>query len=174
MSETKQYMRAIIWFPGMDRCIEDLVSTCLPCLASTEVKHRDPLTPSTPPPTPWSKLAGDHWGPTPDGKYLLLLIDELTRFPEVAVVNSTSADANIEALDSIFTRHGYPDSIKTDNSPPFNGTGSHLLKQYFLWAGIDHNPTTSADDPEANGLAEAAMKHCKKVWHTAVVEGRNP
>ena len=174
MTKTKQYLRSRMWFPGMDEKVEDLVATCLPCLAATEVKHRDPLIPSTPPQNPWSKLDVDHWGPTADGKYLLVVIDELTRYPEVAVVGSTSADANIEAFDNIFTHHGYPDSLKTDGGPPFNGNDSHLLKQYFKWAGIRHHTTTSADDPEANGLAESVMKHCKKIWHTSIVEHKNP
>ena len=173
-SETKQFLRAKVWFPGMDDKVNQLVSTCLPCLAATETKHRDPLIPTEPPATPWTNLAADHWGPTPDGKHLLLVIDELTRYPELEVVSGTSVDANIEAFDTMFCRHGYPETLKTDGGPPFNGTDSHLLKQYFRWAGIKHHPTISADDPEANGLAEAAMKHCKKIWHTAIVEKKNP
>ena len=62
----------------------------------------------------------------------------------------------------------------TDNGPPFNGKDSHALQQYFRWAGIKHDPTISSDDPEANGLAESVMKHCKKIWHTAIVERKNP
>ena len=108
MTDTKKYLRSRLWFPGMDRKVEDLVATCLPCSAATEVKHRDPLTPTTPPSTPWSRVAADHWGPTSDGKYLLVIVDELTRYPEMVAVSSTSADANIEAFDNIFTQHGYP------------------------------------------------------------------
>ena len=174
MTETKQYLRSKVWFPGMDEKVNELVSTCLPCLAATETKHRDPLVPTEPPATPWTNLATDHWGPTPDGKHLLLVIDELTRYPELEVVSGTSADANIEAFDTMFCRHGYPETLKSDGGPPFNGEDSHLLKQYFRWAGIKHNITTSADDPEANGLAESAMKHCKKIWHTSLVEKKNP
>ena len=88
-----------------------LVSTCLPCLASTETKHRDPLVPNEPPATPWTNLAADHWRPTPDGKHLLLVIDELTRYPELEVVSGTSADANIEAFDTMFCQHGYPETL---------------------------------------------------------------
>jgi len=62
----------------------------------------------------------------------------------------------------------------TDNRPPFNGTDSHDLKQYFKWAGIKHKPILSAEDPVANGLAESFMKHCQKVWHTSYVGGKNP
>ena len=174
MSETKKNLRTKVWFPGMDERVNELVATCLPCLASTNVKHRDPLTPTKPPSEPWSSLGADHWGPTPDGKHILVVIDELTRYPEVAVVSSTSADANIEAFDNIFCRHGYPDKLKTDGGPPFNGKESHLLKEYFRWAGIKHSPTKSAEDPEANGLAESVMKHLKKIWHTSLVEKKNP
>ena len=34
MTETKQFLRTKMWFPGMDECVNNLVSTCLPCLAS--------------------------------------------------------------------------------------------------------------------------------------------
>ena len=170
----KQHLRARLWFPGMDEQIEEFAATCLPCQASTVTPHRDPLIPSSPPDYPWQKLGTDHWGPTADGKYLLVVIDKLSRYPEVAVVNSTSADDNIEAFHNIFTRHGYCESLISDGGPLFNGTGTHKLQQYFKWAGIRHHPTNSAEDPEANGLAESFMKHCRKIWHTAVVEGKNP
>ena len=122
----------------------------------------------------WKDIARDHWGPTPDGKYLLVIVDKLSRYPEVAVVNGTGAEANIEVFDTIFSHHGYPETLVTDNGPPFNGNEYHLLQKYFKWAGIAHIPTESANDPEANGLAEAFMKHCAKIYHTATIEGLNP
>ena len=32
----------------------------------------------------------------------------------------------------------------------------------------------SAEDPEANGLAESLMKHPGKIWHTAYIEKKDP
>ena len=90
----------------MDTRVETIVQHCLACPAATKTKHRDPLIPSKSPREPWANLAADHWGPTEDGKYVLLVIDELTRYPEAIVVNITRADANIEAFDNIFSRHG--------------------------------------------------------------------
>ena len=170
----KRYMRSQLWFPSMDKAIEEVVKGCIACQAATKTKHRDPNIPSAPPDELWQKLSADHWGPTSDGFYLLVVIDELSRYPEVAVVRSTGAEENIEAFDQIFSRHGYCESLKTDNGPPFNGKENHLLQQYFKWAGIIHQPTYSAEDPEANGLAEAFMKMCRKLWHTALVEKNNP
>ena len=88
---------------------------------------------------------------TPDGKYLIVLIDMLSKYPEVEVVNSTNADTNVKVLDDIFSRHGFPQSLRTDNGPPWNGNKSHLMQKYLKWCGIKHEPTISAYDPEANG-----------------------
>ena len=170
----KRFVRAHVWFPGLDKAVGEIVSGCLPCQAATETKHRDPLIPTKPPVQPWQNLAADHWGPTGDGMHILVVIDETTKYPEVAVVKGTSAEANIEAFDNIFARHGFCSILKTDGGPPFNGNENHLLQKYFKWAGIVHQKTHSAEDPEANGLAEAFMKHLKKIWHTALMEGNNP
>jgi hypothetical protein len=69
---------------------------------------------------------------------------------------------------------GYPENMITDNGPPWNGTEAHAMQQYLKWAGIKHDPTWSADDPEANGLAERLMQLVGKSWETAVVEGKDP
>ena len=173
MCSMKQFAREHMWYPGLDRDIEECVETCLPCQAATTTTHRDPLVPTEPPKNVWEDLAADHWGPTPLSTYMLVIIDKLSRYPEVIEVKSTSAQANIAAFDSVFSRHGFCKTLTTDNGPPFNGKDTHELQQYFQWAGITHNPTISADDPEANGLAEAFMKIVKKVWHTCTVTGRD-
>lgn len=123
------------------------------------------------PEKPWEHLVADHWGPTPDGKHVLVVLD---KYPEVSIVNSTSSEANVEAFDDIFARHGFCKRIKTDRGPPFNGCDSHQLQQYFKWAGIQHKTTTSAEDPEANGLTESFMKHLQKIWHTSTVNKKHP
>ena len=158
----------------MDNEVNRIVQGCLQCQAATETKHRDPLIPSKAPPQVWSHLDADHWGPTDEGKYILVVVDETTKYAEAVVVNSTSAEPNIEAFDRMFSTHGYPEKLKTDGGPPFNGKENHQLQKYFKWAGIQHKTTVSADDPEANGLAEAFMKHIQKVWHTARLEGNDP
>ena len=95
---TKRQLRVRLWFPGMDKAVERRVSTCLACQASAESKARDPLKPMKAPEEPWSRLYADHWGPTQDGHCILVVIDGLTRYPEVAVVKGTSAEDNIQAF----------------------------------------------------------------------------
>ena len=170
----KRFVREHMWYPSVDAEIEQIVESCLPCQASTSTKHRDPLVPTDPPGEVWTDLAADHWGPTPRNTHILVVIDKLSRYPEVVEVKGTGAEPNIEAFDTIFSRHGYCKTLVTDGGPPFNGNDSHDLQQYFRWAGIKHHPTTSAEDPEANGLAEAFMKHVKKIWHTCSITKKDP
>ena len=101
-----------------------------------------------------------------NGEYLLVIIDEYSRYPEVEFVRSTSAQAVIPHLDRVFSTHRFPEMAKTDGGPPFNG---HEYHQYMQWAGI-HTVVVSPEDPEANGLAENFMKAMKKVWNIANIE----
>ena len=77
----KRLLRTRLWFPDMDAKVERRVGGCLECQAGTKVSRRDPLKPMPPPEEPWQELAADHWGPTRDGKYLLVVVDRLTRYP---------------------------------------------------------------------------------------------
>ena len=171
---TKRQLRLRLWFPGMDKAVERRVSTCMPCQASVNSKARDPLKPTKAQEEPWSSLYADHWGPTQDGLHLLVVIDALTRYPEVAIVKGTGADDNIQAFSDIFSRHGVPARLHSNNGAPFNGKDSHLLHQYLRNMGVTRITNKSAEDPEATGLVEAFMKHLKKIFHTAGVEREDP
>ena len=89
------------------------------------------------------------------------------------MVSGTSGEDNIAAFDSILASYGNPELLITDNGPPFKGEPDHILQRYFRQEGIRHKPTESADDPEANGLAEALMKQAKKVWHTSIIGNKD-
>ena len=174
ITTAKRLLRSRLWWPGMDDKTERRVESCLECQAATKVTRRDPLMPTNPPEEPWQVLAVDHWGPTRDGKHLLVLVDKLTRYPEVMVVRGTSGEANKAAFEEVFARHGNPAEVCSDNGPPLNGNEDHILQEYFKQEGIYHRPNQSPYDPEANGLAESFMKHVKKSWHAAIIAKKDP
>ena len=177
LSQVKSILRGVAYWPGITKEVEEEYRTCLACQATKEGKLlRDKLTPSTPPEKVWSTLGADHWGPIPDGtgKQVLVIQDYLTKYPEAVVVRGTDAASNIPVLEEIFGRHGYPDNLITDNGPPWNGTDSHIMQRYLKWAGINHQPTQSAEDPESNGLAERFMQAVGHSWATAHVEDKDP
>ena len=116
----KQFLRSKLWFPNLDKMVEERNSSCTAYQATTYTPRRDPLKPSPLPDRPWQKIAMDFWGPLPSGQYLLVMIDEYTRYPEVEFVHSTSAEAVIPHIDKVFSTHGFPEQVKTDGGPPFN------------------------------------------------------
>ena len=91
----------------------------------------------------------------------MVVIDKFSRYPEVEIVKSTAAKLVLPCIDKIFATHGFPESLKTDGGPPFNGNDSHSFQTYMKWAGVKHKKV-SPEDPEANGLAENFMKNLKK------------
>ena len=115
----------------------------------------------------------DFWGPLPSGEHILVVINEYSCYPESEFVSSTGAKAVIPHIDKIFATHGFPEQVKTDGGPPFNGSESHEYQQYMKWAGIKAIQI-SPDDPEANGLAENFIKVLQKIWHISKIEGKNP
>ena len=74
---------------------------------------------------PWKHLSMEFWGPTQSGDYLFVFIDNYSRFPEIEIVNSTSAKSTIRKLDKILSTMGIP--LKLTSGPPFN---SIEMKQY--------------------------------------------
>ena len=102
--KTKMLLREKVWFPSIDKLVEEKVKTCLPCQAATTgtSTNPEPLIMTKLPDAPWQEVAADFVGPFPSGELLLVVIDEFSRFPEVEIINSTSAKTVIPKLDNIF------------------------------------------------------------------------
>ena len=169
-TKTKQFLRARVWFPAMDRMVDEYVQSCIPCQAATSGTSVEPVKPTELPEHPWEHLAMDFKGPVGKEFYFLVVVDEYSRYPEVAVVKSTAAEAVLPELDRILSTHGVPQKIKSDNGPPFKSQEMvHHAKQW----GYFHQKI-SPEQPTSNGLAENFMRMVVKLAHTAYIEGKDP
>ena len=101
--KTKILIHEKVWFPGMYKMVKDKVDNCLACQAVTPSKSSriEPLQVIPLPSGLWKMLAMDFFGPFPSGDYLLVIIDEYSRFPEVEIVKSTSTKSVIPRLDRL-------------------------------------------------------------------------
>jgi hypothetical protein len=144
ITKTKQYVRATMWFPK----IEERLSGCHLCQAVTDSHHKEPILLTEMPQEPWSTLCTDIFGPLPTGEYLVLVQDLHSRFPEVAITNSTSAAAVIPAIDKILAAFGTPEVVGSDNGPPFN---SHEFTQFAKKLGFRHRTITPRSLGEWDG-----------------------
>ena len=168
ITKTKALLRSKVWFPMMDNMVENIVSKCIPCQANSNRKSSEPLQMSELPKGAWLKLSIDFCGPIPTGEYLLVVVDEFSRYPVVHVTRSTSADTIMPLLDQTFASFGYPETIKSDNGPPFQ---SAEWKKFLTDRGIKHRRITPLW-PQANAQAESFNKPLMKSIRAAIVGGQ--
>lgn len=167
--KSKQLLRQMVWFPGIDKMVEKEVRKCLPCQAATPYKQVEPLQMTELPEEPWQNISVDFCGPYPTGEYCLVMVDDYSRYPVVEVIHSTSAAAVIPKLDKIFAMFGIPKTCKTDNGPPFQ---SEEFATYAKEQGFKHRKITPLH-PAANGEAERFVKTLQKHVRTATTEKTN-
>lgn len=168
--KTKNLLKSKVWFPGLDKLVEDKINCCVPCQAATPAtQSREPLKMTEIPSDKWEKLSMDFCGPLNTGDYIMVVIDDHSRYPEVDVISSTSSRVVIPRLERIFAAHGVPAEIKTDNGPPFNG---QEFRDYADTVGFHHRKVTPLW-PEANGEAERFMRTLMKAIHAATSERKH-
>ena len=161
--KTKALLHEKVWFPKIYELTEHLVKSCIPCQSAVQHHPREPLQMSKLPNAPWQEVSVDFC--EVGGSYLLVVIDNYSRYPEVQLLHSTSAKALIPHLDRIFSTFGIPKVLCSDNGPPFN---SAEFKQFAAHLGFHHRKITPRW-PEANGEAERFMRTLKKALRTAMV-----
>ena len=168
--KTKQLVRSTMWFPGIDKAVEEAVAYCNPCQAATDTKKREPMKPSTLPSQPWQKINADLFGPIEGGnEHIIVVQDTYSRYPAVEIVRSTSHKAVLPALDKIFSQFGIPEYMGYDNGPPFSSTA---MKDFASYMGFKHGPKVPLA-PWTNGMVENFMHNLGKLLQTSDQERCN-
>ena len=168
LSKVKALLRTKTWFPGIDDLAKRTVDQCIPCQATGKPNNPEPLRMTDMPSGPWQKVHLDFYGPLPSGEHLLVCIDRYSRYPEVKIVRSTKAASVIPRLDKIFSVHGLPHQVISDNGPPFNSTE---FARYMDTLGIQFDPTTPKW-PQGNAEVERFMQPLGKAIQTAHAENK--
>ena len=156
-SRMKSLARQYIWWPGVNQDIENMVKNCKVC---QETRHKPPsatLHPWDWPRKPWQRVHADYAGPFL-GKMFLILVDANTKWVDIHIVNSSSAEVTIEKIRATFATLGLPQILVTDNGPQFI---SEQFAQFAKNNGIKH-VTSSPYHPSTNGLAERTVQTFKE------------
>ena len=94
--EQKPSCRETVWFPGMDKQVRTELEHCLACQATAQPNHPEPIKTAPMPNSPWDKVKIDFYGPLPTGQYILVVIDCYSRFPEIEILTTISAQKVIQ------------------------------------------------------------------------------
>ena len=163
-------MRLSCWWPRSGTDTKEFEESCLPCLASVDSNKTPPMQIRDTPDRPWQHCSADYKGPIAGKYYFHVLIDNYSRWPEVAMVTSTAFDKLHGKLEDSFNIHGIPDSITHDNGPCYN---SKDWRRFARQWGFEIRPCTP-EHPQSNGIAERFMRVLVKVVHAAVASGQDP
>ncbi|XP_055633245.1 uncharacterized protein K02A2.6-like [Toxorhynchites rutilus septentrionalis] len=157
----KRRLRQKVWWPLMDKAVENCVKRCKQCTLVSSLGVPEPLQRTKMPVKPWIDIAVDFMGPLPSGHNLLVIVDYFSSFIEVIVMKQITAKHTVQALHESFCRFGVPETMKADNGPQFI---SEELTMYCREYGIQLR-RTNPYWPQTNGEVERAnktiLKHLK-------------
>lgn len=153
---TRQRLRKHFFWPSMGTDVDHFIKICIACSRSKRLrrKNKAPLQNFTAG-APMEKCHMDILGPlptTPSGnKYILLLVDQFTKWVEaVPIANQTAETIAKAAIDNLFCRFGCPLEICTDQGANFSSQiFCHLCEMLEI-----AKKRTTPYHPSANGQVE--------------------
>lgn len=157
ISRMKSLARAYVWWNQMDKDIELLVSKCELCQSTRpDPKRITPIHCWTRPNKPFKRVHADYTGPFM-GKYLFIMVDAYSKWPEVHIVPNMTTETTIQKCREIFSQFGIPNIFVSDHGTQFNsGEFQNFLKinNIVHKQGAPYHPAT-------NGQAERYVQTIK-------------
>ena len=157
VEKCKARARTYVYWPNINDAVEQQVKACSTCNTYNRANQKEPLLPHSVPLRPCDKVSADYFSWA--AKDYLLVVDYLSKYPEVIKVESKSAEATVEVMKTIFSRHGIPTAVIADNVP-FN---SRCFKEFAKEWQFDLI-TSSPHFPQSNGLAERNVQTVKNLF----------
>ena len=150
--------RQAIYWPGMDRDINNHVQSCLSCRESAPSHVREPILLADIPEFPFQNVVADLFE-IESYKYLVYA-DRLTGFVELAYFPSTTTSTVIiNTLREFFHRWGVAEEISLDGASNLQSTE---IKDWLKSWGVRVR-LSSAHYHQSNGRAEVGVKSMKRL-----------
>ena len=95
--KTKALLRSKVFFFNMNKLVGEEIENCIACQSLTPLKPPPLIVSTKIPEKVWKAINMDYLEPLPNGKYCLVLIDQRSRYPNVAFKTSTNATSLIKS-----------------------------------------------------------------------------
>ena len=168
MVRTKARLRKKVWWPQMDKQVEELIRTCHPCQLVGPRAKPEPVRSTRLPEGPWQEISIDLLDIS-DGEHLLVVVDYYSRWIEAILLKKTDAQHVIKSMEAIFRTHGLPETVRSDNGPPF---ASKEFEAFLEYLGIEHKKGVLYW-PQSNGEVERCNETLLKIVRIARLEARD-
>ena len=165
IAKMKANARSYVWWPGLDKSLEQLARDCQACKSTKSMPTVAPLHPWVWPSRPWQRLHIDFAGPF-KGRMFFVLVDAHSKCPEVLEMKSTTAEKTIDVMRTLFGSYGIPEQVVSDNGPQFT---SDEFTEFMKRNRIKRTPY----HPSTNGLAERFVQTFKRALQASEQSGRS-
>lgn len=162
IEKCKARARSCVYWPSMNKDIEQEVKKCPACNEYSKAIQKEPLTPHAVPTRAWENVGADYF--TFKNQDYFLMVDYFSKYPEVVPVNNKTAETTIKVMKTIFARHGIPLTVVADNMP-FSSKALRKFSQEWHFTIT----TSSPHFPQSNGLAERYVQTMKQILKKAKV-----
>lgn len=159
----KGIARTYVWWPGIDKNIEDFVNSCGPC-QSVQNSPKLILTTWKPTTYPFERIHVDFC--KIENITILVLVDSFTKWIDCVIMRKTDAKTVCDELRKIFVIFGLPTSIVSDNGPPFS---SEYFIGFCRMNGMEVLKSP-AYHPQSNGSAERAVQTVKQCLRKFMID----
>ena len=154
VTRMKAVARSYMWWPGMDKELEECAKSCQSCQGIKSAPPVAPLHPWLWPDKPWQRIHLDFAGPFL-GRMFLIVVDAHSKWPEVIEMTTTTTSRTMR---KIFAANGLPQQVMSDNGPQF---ASSEFAMFMKMNGIKHI-RCAPYHPSSNGAAERFVQTFKK------------
>ena len=163
-------MHGCIFWPGINKAIEEVVHQCETCIQFQAQNAAAPLSPTQTPSHPWQMCTSDIF--TLEGANYLICSDLYSEMILIQHLPSGQSNSTkvVLLLKEMFSEHGILDVLCSDNGPQY--VSAQFAEFCTSW-GITHE-TSSPHYPQSNGFAEACVKSVKHALQHAKYSSANP
>ena len=151
VAKTRANGASSVWWPGINQDITKVALTCATC-ENYRKERIEPMKGTEFPDRPWARVGVDFF--QHKDKNYLIAVDYFSRDVEISQVpRNVNATQAILQLKRIFSTHGIPDILFTDNCPQFDSKEFTAFADDWQFEHI----TSSPRYPQANGEVERAV-----------------
>ncbi|UYV81516.1 hypothetical protein LAZ67_20001410 [Cordylochernes scorpioides] len=115
INNTIALAKGSIYWPGMNKEIEELINNCSICQQTSRANFKEPMLPHQAPEYPWQKVGIDIFQ-IESSKYLLI-VDYFSKYPEIYQHQDMTTDTIIRRLKRTFSNFGIPENLTSQFVP---------------------------------------------------------
>ena len=172
---SKHQLRSFAWWRKCSAMLEQLVKSCSACCETDkaqvvrDVPHGKIIKADEKFTTINIDISGPYNDAPSNFKYLLLVVDEYSRWPEVYALDNTHAKQIVISLKDYFARFGVPGLVRCDEGSSFT---SAEFKTFIIHQGaaLKYSPLYC---PRSNGPVERFNQTIRNLLQTNIEDSRS-